>query len=125
MERKRKMDKKFPMKSAGPNKDPDIPIIKIELEGLDEVFATALDNENFLVKYEKFAEHVILSCAMPEIPRYTIHDGSLECSPIPQAFEMLDSLLVRYRRMTAWMRRNGIDPEAVAGKPDDDSPAKN
>ena len=113
------------MKSAGQNKDHDSPTIKIELEGLDDVFAAALDNENFLVKYEKFAEHVILSCAMPEIPRYTIHDETLDGTPVPQAFEMLDHLLVRYRRMTAWMRRNGIDPEAVAGKPDEDSPAKN
>lgn len=119
------MDKKFPMKATVQDKDNDSPVIKIELEGLDEIVAAALDNENFLVKYEKFAEHVVLSCAMPEIPRYTIHDDSLEGSLVPQACEMLDNLLVRYRRMTAWMRQNGIDPEAVAGKPDDDRPAKN
>ena len=119
------MDKKFPMKAVVQDKDKDSPVIKIELEGLDDIIDAALDNENFLVKYEKFAEHVILSCAMPEIPRYSIHDDSLEGTPVPQALEVLDHLLVRYRRMTAWMRRNGIDPETVAGKPDDDSPAKN
>lgn len=107
------------------NDTKDSPTIKIELVGLDEVFASAMDCENILVKYEKFAEHVILSCAMPEIPRYTIHDDALDDSPVPQACEMLDHLLVRYRRMTAWMRRNGIDPQDVAGSADDDKPAKN
>ena len=119
------MDKKFPMKATVQDKDHDSPVIKIELEGLDEIVAAALDNENFLVKYEKFAEHVVLSCAMPEIPRYTIHDDTLEGTPVPQACEMLDHLLVRYRRMTAWMHRNGIDPEAVMGKSDEEGPAKN
>ena len=62
---------------------------------------------------------------MPEIPRYTLEDKSLEGSPIPQAYELLDNLLVRYRRMTAWMRQNGIDPESVAGKGGDNKPSKN
>ncbi len=88
----------------------------IEITGLDEIFAQALDAENMLCKYERFAEHVILSCAMPEIPRYTIHDETLDGTPMPQAFEILDKLLVRYRRMTAWMRTNGIDPESVVGE---------
>ena len=88
----------------------------IEISGLDEIFASALEAENIIVKYEKFAEHVILSCGMPEIPRYTIHDEDVEGTPIPQAVELLDTLLVRYRKMTSWMRQNGIDPESIAGK---------
>lgn len=82
-----------------------------------------MDAENMLCKYERFAEHVILSCAMPEIPRYTIHDESIDGTQMPQAIEMLDRILVRYRRMTKWMRQNGIDPEAVAGSSDDDKKA--
>ena len=39
---------------------------------------------------------------------------------MPGALEALDTVLVRYRKMTRWMRQNGIDPEAVAGKPDDE-----
>lgn len=88
----------------------------VEITGLDEIFSQALDAENMLCKYERFAEHVILSCAMPEIPRYTIHDETLDGTPMPQAFEILDKLLVRYRRITAWMRTNGIDPESVVGE---------
>ena len=88
----------------------------IEISGLDEIFASALEAENIIVKYEKFAEHVILSCGMPEIPRYTIHDEDVEGTPIPQALDLLDTLLVRYRKMTSWMRQNGIDPESIAGK---------
>ena len=88
----------------------------IEISGLDEIFATAMDLENIIVKYEKFAEHVILSCAMPEIPRYTIHDADVEGTPMPQALDLLDKLLVRYRKMTTWMRQNGIDPESITGK---------
>lgn len=118
------MDKKFPMK-ASPSNTTDSPTIKIELEGLDEIFASSMDAENMLCKYERFTEHVLLSCAMPEIPRYSVHDESIDGTMMPQAFESLDRILVRYRRMTSWMRQNGIDPEAVAGKPDDDSPAKN
>lgn len=109
------MEKKFAMRSKGPDKDPDSPIIEIELEGLDEIFSAAMNMENLLCKYERFAEHVVLSCAMPEIPRYTVHDEAIDDTPIPQAFEMLDRILVRYRRMTKWMRQNGIDPESVAG----------
>ena len=97
----------------------------IEITGLDEIFAQALDAENMLCKYERFAEHVILACAMPEIPRYTMHDETVDATPMPQAFETLDTLLVRYRRMTAWMRQNGIDPESVAGKKDEEKKKAN
>lgn len=119
------MDKKFPMRSKGPDKDQDSPTIEIKLEGLDEIFASAIDAENLICKYERFAEHVVLSCVMPEIPRYTIHDEEIEKTPMQDAIEYMDRLLVRYRKMTAWMRRNGIDPEAVVGNRDEDGPAKN
>ena len=91
----------------------------IEINGLDEIFTQALDTENMLCKYERFAEHVILACGMPEIPRYTLHNETIEGTLMPQAFEVLDTLLVRYRRMTSWMRTNGIDPESVAGSADE------
>lgn len=88
----------------------------IEISGLDEIFAAAMDMENMLGKYERFAEHVMLCCAMPEIPRYTIQDEEIEGTRMPQALDLLDTLLVRYRKMTSWMRQNGIDPESIAGK---------
>lgn len=114
------MDKKLPMTGKSSDRS-----VKVVIEGIDDIFASSLDAESIIGKYEKFAEHVILSCAMPEIPRYTLEDKSLEGSPIPQAYELLDNLLVRYRRMTAWMRQNGIDPESVAGKGGDNKPSKN
>lgn len=109
------MDKKFPMAA----KSSDAPI-KVEITGLDEIFASAIDAEAIIGKYERFAEHVLLSCAMPEIPRYTIHDEDIEGTMMPQAFEMLDKILVRYRKMTKWMRQNNIDLEAVCGKVNED-----
>lgn len=109
------MDKKFPMAA----KSSDAPV-KVEIVGLDEIFASAIDAENILCKYERFTEHVILACAMPEIPRYTIHDESVEGTMMPHALESLDQILVRYRKMTKWMRQNGIDPESVCGKTDED-----
>lgn len=91
----------------------------VTVTGLDDIFSDAIDTENMLCKYERFAEHVILSCAMPEIPRYTLHIDTIEGTLMPQAFDLLDRLLVRYRKMTAWMRQNGIDPESIAGNADE------
>ena len=109
------MDKKFPMAA----KSSDAPV-KVEIVGLDEIFASAIDAENILCKYERFTEHVILACGMPEIPRCTIHDESIEGTMMPHALESLDRILVRYRKMTRWMRQNGIDPESVCGKADEE-----
>lgn len=91
----------------------------VTVTGLDDIFSTALDTENMLCKYERFAEHVILSCAMPEVPRYALHIETIEGTLMPEAFDLLDRLLVRYRKMTAWMRQNGIDPETIAGDTDE------
>ena len=91
----------------------------VTVTGLDDIFSAALDAENMLCKYERFAEHVILACGMPEIPRYTMRLDSIEETLMPQAFDLLDRLLVRYRKMTSWMRKNGIDPESVAGETDE------
>lgn len=91
----------------------------VTVTGLDEIFNAALDAENMLCRYERFAEHVILACGMPEIPRYTIHIEAIEGTLMPQAFDLLDRLLVRYRKMTSWMRQNGIDPESVTGETDE------
>lgn len=100
-------------------KSNDAPV-KVEIVGLDEIFASAIDAENIIGKYERFTEHVLLVCGMPEIPRYTIHDEDIEGTMMPHALESLDQILVRYRKMTKWMRQNGIDPESVCGKTDED-----
>lgn len=109
------MDKKFPMAA----KSSDVPV-KVEIVGLDEIFASAIDAEAIIGKYERFAEHVLLSCAMPEIPRYTIHDEDIEGTMMTHAMDTLNTVLTRYRKFTKWMRQNGIDPDAVAGKTEED-----
>lgn len=109
------MDKKFPMMA----KSSDAPV-KVEIVGLDEIFASAIDAENVLCKYERFAEHVLLACAMPEIPRCVVHDESIEGTMMPGAIDSLNTVLIRYRKMTRWMRQNGIDPETVAGNGDEE-----
>lgn len=96
----------------------------IEISGLDKIFAQALKAENIIVKYEKFAEHVILCCAMPEIPRYTMQDEEIEDTRMQPALDLLDKLLVRYRKMTSWMRQNGIDPDSITGKGETKAKAK-
>lgn len=87
---------------------------RIEVAGLDEIVHAATLAENIICKYEKFAEDVILSCAMPEIPRYSLHDDE-KPEMIAEAEDVLYTLLTRYRKMTEWMRKNGIDIEAVVG----------
>ncbi len=93
--------------------------VKVVIDGLDNVFLSLADSEALIGKYERFSEHVLLSCAMPEIPRLVVHDETIEGTIIPDAFSALDTLLVRYRKMTKWFRNNGIDPEAVVGDGND------
>lgn len=93
--------------------------VKVVIDGLDDVFLSLADSEALIGKYERFAEHVLLSCVMPEVPRLALHDETIEGTPIPDAFSALDTLLVRYRKMTQWFRNNGIDPEAVVGEGND------
>lgn len=88
---------------------------KVELSGLDEIFAFAMDSERVIGKYDRFAEHVTLSCAMPEVPRFALEDSEIMGTPMEAAYVALMKLLVRYRKITSWMRSNGIDVEAVAG----------
>lgn len=86
----------------------------VEIVGLDEVIFQAIDSERMIAEYEKFAEDVALACAMPEIPRYSL---AIEDKPeiIGHAEDILHTLLVRYRKMTAWFRANKIDVESVVG----------
>ena len=103
------MEKKFKVDSGNEV------VPKVELSGLDEIFAFAVDSERAIGKYERFAEHVTLSCAMPEIPRFALEDSEIMDTPMEDAYVALMKLLVRYRRITSWMRSNGIDVEEVAG----------
>lgn len=108
------MDKKVKIESGRK----DAPV-KVVIDGLDNVFLSLADLEALIGKYERFAEHVLLSCAMPEIPRYAIHDETIDGTQMPGAFDLLDRLLVRYRKMTKWFRDNGIDLDAVVGDGND------
>lgn len=87
----------------------------VEIVGLDAVVAQVAAQENMLCKYEKYADDILLACSMPEIPRYVLADEEMEGTRVADAFDAVQRLLVRYRKITAWMRKNGIDVEAVAG----------
>lgn len=88
----------------------------VELRGLDELLLEVRDMERALCAYDRFAEDVLLSCVMPEVPRYVLSDEEYEGSLMMRAHDALQSLLVRYRRLVSWMRSNGIDPGAVSGE---------
>ena len=87
----------------------------VEIVGLDSIVFEAVSMENKLCQWDRFAEQVILSCAMPEVPRVTLHNDFMDDTLMPQALDMLDTLLVRYRKMTAWFRANKIDIDDVVG----------
>lgn len=89
---------------------------KVEIVGLDELVFHAIDQEALLSLYERFAEDVILMCVMPEVPRYVMEDERREDTKIPDGYDALQRLLVRYRKMVSFMRKNGIDVEAVVGE---------
>lgn len=89
---------------------------RVEIIGLDSVLFETVSMENKLCQWDRFAEHVILSCAMPEVPRVTLHNDFMDDTLMPQAFDMLDNILVRYRKMTAWFRANKIDINDVIGE---------
>ena len=95
----------------------------VEIIGLDEVIFQAIDSERLIGKYERFTEDVLLSCVMPEIPRYVISYDEDDGTQMGGAHEALHDLLARYRKMTAWFRANKIDVEAVVG--DDNGNVKN
>ena len=88
---------------------------KIEIVGLDDFLGYTVEREALIAQYERFTENVLLSCVMPEIPRYIIeHEDDVE--GIKDSFDALQRVLVRYRKMVSWMRSNGIDVESVVGE---------
>ena len=88
---------------------------RVEIIGLDNIMFEAVSMENKLCQWDRFAEQVALACSMPEIPRFTLHNESMDDTMMPHALDLLDNLLVRYRKMTAWFRANNIDINDVVG----------
>ena len=103
------------IKMSAPEKDNG----KVEIIGLDNIMFEMVSMENQLGQWDRFAEHVVLSCAMPEVPRVTLHNDFMDDTLMPQALDMLDNVLVRYRKMTAWFRANKIDINDIVGDNDD------
>ena len=114
------MSPKFKMESGNDAQT----TMKVEVKGIDDILFCIQEQDALIAKYERFAEDVLLSCVMPEIPRYVLADDE-DGSIADRAHDALQTLLVRYRKMTAWMRTNGIDPESVAGKKDEEKKAAN
>ena len=105
------MSNKFKMEAPG------IEPIRVEVKGIDDVLFAIQEYESMLGKYERFAEDVLLSCLMPEVPRYILGDGDDE-SITNNAHDALQRILVRYRKMVSWFRANSIDVESVVGDND-------
>lgn len=89
----------------------EIPIVG----GIDKAleFVAALTDE--IAAYRAFAEDVLLACAMPETPRYSLqYDG--EDENISSAESALYKRMEEWRKMTAWFQSNNIDLDAVLGR---------
>lgn len=104
------MSPKFEMKPG--NEAPAT--MKVEVKGIDDILFCIQEQDTMLARYERFAEDVLLSCVMPEVPRYVLADGD-DDSMMNNAHDALQTLLVRYRKMVAWFKTNKIDIEAVVG----------
>lgn len=108
------MGQKFKIEAPG-NDGPAT--LKVEVKGIDDILFCIQEQDSVLAKYERFAEDVLLSCVMPEIPRFVLADHD-DDSIIDRAHDALQTLLVRYRKMTTWFRANKIDVESVVGDND-------
>ena len=95
---------------------PAIPGISEALE-----FVSALTDE--VAEYRAFAEDVLLACAMPDVPRFSVeHDDSIPF--IHDAAGMLFNRMTEYRKMVAWFRANNIDLDAILGREGKDKKKK-
>lgn len=96
---------------------------KIEITGIDKVLGTIMDVTIQLCDMQKFVEDVLLSCVMPETPRYSLqYDG--EDENISSAESALYQRMEEWRKMTAWFRANNIDLDAVLGRDGKDKKKK-
>ena len=96
---------------------------KIEITGLDSLLGTLMDVTVQLCDHQKFVEDVLLSCVMPETPRYSLqYDG--EDENISSAESALYQRMDEWRKMTAWFRANNIDLDAVLGRDGKDKKKK-
>ena len=90
---------------------------KVEIVGLNEIVNTCLVMENIIGTFEKFTEDVLLSCLTPDTMRFRLEkDKDSEIDDlVGQAYDALQTILVRYRKIVSWMRTNNIDIDAVIG----------
>ena len=102
------MGGKFKMEAPG------IEPIRVEVKGIDDILYAIQEYESSIARYERFTEHVLLSCLKPEVPRLILGDGDWE-SMMDNAHDALQKILVRYRKMVSWFRANSIDVESVVG----------
>jgi hypothetical protein len=91
--------------------------MKVEVKGIDDILFCIQEQDALIAKYERFAEDVLLSCVMPEIPRSVLADDE-DGSIADRAHDALQTLLVRYRKITSWIKANKIDIESIVGNND-------
>lgn len=84
-------------------------------------FVSALTDE--VAEYRAFAEDVLLACAMPDVPRFSVERDD----PLPfiqDASVMLFNRMTEYRKMVAWFQANNIDLDAILGREGKDKKKK-
>lgn len=107
------MSPKFKMESGNDAQT----TMKVEVKGIDDILFCIQEQDAMMAKYERFAEDVLLSCVMPEIPRFVLADNN-DDSIIDRAHDALQNLLVRYRKIISWIKANKIDIESIVGNND-------
>lgn len=103
-------DKKFPMTATKPDG------VTIRLEGLPDLVAMVADLQHRVDLLEAFAEDVFKAVLLPDHIHFLIEGKYEDTQYCEEAMDGLLKLLAKYRAMTAFLEKNGIDPEKVFGE---------
>lgn len=88
-----------------------------EVENVSDLAFLVADLQKAAADYDSFAEDVLLSLVMPETPRFTL-DGKYGDHIADKALGVLFEHLAGYRKILDFLRKNGIDVNAIIGDSD-------
>ena len=104
------MDKKFPMTAGKPEG------ITVHLDGLPDLVAIVADLQNQIDLLQSFVEDVFKMVLIPDQVHYYLMDKYEDVEYAVDALDGLGVILSRYRKMLAFLQKNGINPEQVFGE---------
>ena len=88
----------------------------INISGLPDVLNMVSDMQHEIDYLNAFAEDVLLSVVEPETTRYRLQmEPYDEDSLVERASEALHSFLYRYRKILAFLEKNGINVDQIIG----------